>query len=196
MPRGRTRDEDARGRILDAALSLVGTSTDPATINDIAAAAGVAKQTIYRWWPTRTAVILDALVAATMKATPFPTTSDIRSDFESHLRSVIRLFNSPTGSVIRELVGQFQSDAAAQEEFRQRFWEPRRALSRMHLARGVDVGLIRSDVDTEVVLDTLYGPLWSSLLIGHRALRISDAARIVEVVWAGVATTPAAQRPD
>lgn len=196
MPRGRTRDEDARRRVLDAALSLVGTSTEPATINDIAAAAGVAKQTIYRWWPTRTAVILDALVGATMKATPFPTTADIRSDFESHLRSVIRLFNSPTGSVIREIVGQFQSDAVAQEEFRQRFWEPRRALSRTQLARGVDAGLIRADVDTEVVLDAIYGPLWSSLLIGHRALRISDAARIIEVVWAGVAAPATTQPAD
>ncbi len=177
-------------RILDAVMSLVGTSTEPATINDIAAAAGVAKQTIYRWWPTRTAVILDALVDATMKTTPFPTTDDIRSDFESHLRSVIRLFGSPTGSVIRELVGQFQSDAAAQEEFRLRFWEPRRALSRAQLARGVEAGAIRADIDTEVVLDTLYGPLWSSLLIGHRRLRPSDAARVVGIVWAGVETAP------
>lgn len=186
MARGRTRDEEARVRILDAALSLVGTSTASATINDIAATAGVAKQTIYRWWPTRTAVILDALVDATMRATPFPTSADVRSDFEAHLRSVIRLFNSATGSVIRDLVGEFHSNAGAQEEFRVRFWEPRRALSRTHLARGIAAGTIRSDIDTEIVLDTLYGPLWSSLLIGHRRMRTSDAHRIVDVVWGGV----------
>ncbi len=186
MARGRKRDDDARVRVLDAVMSLVGTSAETVTINEIASAAGVAKQTIYRWWPTRSAVILDALVDATIKATPFPTTSDVRSDFAAHLRSVIRLFNSPTGSVIRELVGQGQADAAAAEEFRVRFWEPRRAVSRAHLTRGIDAGSIRPDIDREVVLDTLYGPLWSALLIGHRALRTSDADRIMRIVWSGV----------
>ena len=58
MPRGRTRDEDARQRVLDAAFELVATGTPGGvSINDIAASAEVAKQTIYRWWPSRTAVI-------------------------------------------------------------------------------------------------------------------------------------------
>ena len=73
MARGRTRDEDAQQRVLDAAFDLVG-SRPPGEvgINDIADAANVAKQTIYRWWPSRTAVILDALVVGTMKAHSVP----------------------------------------------------------------------------------------------------------------------------
>src|SRR5215467_4016565 len=130
MPRGRKRDEDARQRILDATFELVGSRGDGKVgINEIAEAAGVAKQTIYRWWPSRTAVVLDALVTGTMRATPFPETDDPRADFTAHLRGVIRLFNSPTGSLIRELLADAQTDRTIAHEFRDRFWGTRRELS-------------------------------------------------------------------
>ena len=188
MPRGRPRDQEARQRILDATFELVG-SGDPgsATIDEIAARAEVAKQTIYRWWPSRTAVVLDALVDGTMRATPFRETNDVRADFAAHLRSVIRLFDSPTGRLIRELLAESQSDEPIAEEFRRRFWGPRRDLSAARLRRGVELGQIRPDVDGEIVLDAIYGPPWLRLMVGHRRLRPSDARRIVDAVWRGIA---------
>ncbi|MEM9133952.1 MAG: TetR/AcrR family transcriptional regulator [Actinomycetota bacterium] len=187
MPRGRTRDDNARLRILDAAFELVGGDGPGAvTINSIAAEAGVAKQTIYRWWPSRTAVVLDALVHGTMRATPFRRSDDIRGDFERHLAAVIKLFNSPTGAVIRELVADAQSDEDIADEFRARFWGPRRDLSAARLRAGQEQGTIRSDLDVELVLDTVYGPLWLRLLIGHLPMRRTDAARIVDAVWPGI----------
>ena len=189
MPRGRTRDEEARQRVLDAAFELVGASSPgQVTINAIAEAADVAKQTIYRWWPSRTAVLLDALVAGTMKATPFRESDDLRADFEHHLKSVVKLFNSPTGSIIRELVAESQSDPEIASEFRQRFWAPRRDLSDARLRRGITLGQIRADIDTEIVLDAVYGPLWLRLMIGHQPMRQIDATRITEAIWPGIAT--------
>ena len=193
MPSGRPRDEEARRRVLEAAADLVG-SRPPGqvTINEIARAAAVGKQTIYRWWPSKTAVVLDALVDGTMKATPFRATDDIRSDFERHLRSVAALFSSPTGSVIRELVADAQSDPGIAEEFRERFWAPRRELSLDRLRRGVELGRIRDDLDLEVVLDAIYGPMWLRLLIGHLPVRQADATAIVDAVWPGIASGGAA----
>ncbi|MEO1064662.1 MAG: TetR/AcrR family transcriptional regulator [Actinomycetota bacterium] len=187
MPRGRKRDEDARQRILDAAFELVG-ANEPGSvaINDIAEAAGVAKQTIYRWWPSRTAVILDALVDGTMKATPFRETDDLRSDFDAHLRTVIRLFNSPTGGLIRELLAESQSDDGIAAEFRERFWGPRRELSRARLERGIEHGWIRPDVDAEVALDVVYGALWLRLMVRHAPMRPADATAILDAVWPGI----------
>ncbi|MFV1991847.1 MAG: TetR/AcrR family transcriptional regulator, partial [Acidimicrobiales bacterium] len=188
MPRGRKRDENARRRILDAAFELVGSSGQgTVTINDIAASANVAKQTIYRWWPSRTAVILDALVVGSMKATPFKQTDDVRADFRTHLRGVIRLFNSPTGSLIRELVAASQADDDIAEEFRTRFWAPRRELSLLQLRRGIEGGQIRSDVDVEAVLDAIYGPLWLRMMIGHIPLNQRNADSILDVIWPGIA---------
>lgn len=189
MPRGRTRDEDARQRILDAAFELVGAGTlGKVGINDIAKEAGVAKQTIYRWWPSRTSVILDALVVGTMKATPFPETDDIQKDFESHLRTVIRLFNSPTGQIVREMLAEAQADPELANDFRIRFWKPRRDLSRQRIERGIELGQIRSDLDTEVVLDAIYGPLWTRLIIGHLSLNSSHATKVTAAIWPGIAT--------
>ncbi len=187
VPRGRKRDEEARQRVLDAAFELVG-SRDPksVSINEIAEAADVAKQTIYRWWPSRTAVVLDALVDGTMRSTPFRETADIRADFENHLRSVIRLFNSPTGRLIRELLADAQSDETIAAEFRDRFWAPRRELSRARLRSGVERGQIRADIDEEIVLDAIYGPLWLRLMIGHLPTAARDAARITAAVWPGI----------
>ena len=141
MGRGRTRDEDARDRILEAAFRLVG-EEGPARvrIDAIAEAAGVGKQTIYRWWPTKTAVVMEALVTQTMAETPFPDTGDARADLRVHLRSVIRVFRSPTGCVIRELVAEAQGDPAVAEEFRARFWQPRRELSTACLRGGIARG--------------------------------------------------------
>lgn len=187
VPRGRTRDEAARQRILDAAFALVGAGGS-ASINDIVERAGVAKQTVYRWWPSRNAVVLDALVDGTMRETPFPDTGDLRADFRAHLRGVVRLFNSPTGTVVRNLVADSQTDERLADDFRERFWAPRRALSLVRIERGVELGQIRSDLDIELVLDAIYGPLWLRLLIGHRRLRPSDADRIVDAIWPGIAT--------
>lgn len=190
MPRGRTRDEDARQRVLDAAFGLVGTSAPGGvSINDIAAAAEVAKQTIYRWWPSRTAVILDALVVGTMKATPFRESDDIRADFEAHLRTVIRLFNSPTGQIVREMLAEAQTDAAIADEFRERFWQPRRDLSHARLERGIELGQIRDDLDHEIVLDAIYGPLWTRLVVGHLPLSSAHASKITAAIWPGITTS-------
>jgi AcrR family transcriptional regulator len=174
---------------LQSTFELVGSQgVGAVAINDIAAAAGVAKQTIYRWWPSRTAVILDALVAGTMKATPFPETADVRADFVAHLTAVTRLFNSSTGRLICELVAAAQADPKIRQEFDDRFWTPRRVVSKAMLMRGVELGQIRSGLDTDAVLDAIYGPLWVRLLVGHTPLRPRAAATIVDTVWQGIAT--------
>src|SRR5690242_17130351 len=171
MGRGRPRDEDARRRILDAALRLIG-QHGPAQvrIDAVANAAGVGKQTIYRWWPTKTAVVLDALVEQTMADTPFPDTGDTRADLRTHMLAVVRLFRSPTGAVIRELVAESQADPAVAAEFRTRFWQPRRNLSAACVRAGIERGQVRADLPVEITLDALYGVLWVRALIGHRKL--------------------------
>jgi AcrR family transcriptional regulator len=192
MGRGRTRDEDARRRILDAAFRLVA-EEGPARvrIDAIAEAAGVGKQTIYRWWPTRTAVVMDALVQQTMAETPFPDTGDTRADLRAHMQAVIRLFRSPTGAVIREVVAEAQADSSVAEEFRARFWQPRRDLSTACLKAGIARGEVREDLPVETALDAIYGVLWVRLLIGHRKLDRRVLDQILDLAWRGMAASGA-----
>jgi AcrR family transcriptional regulator len=189
MGRGRTRDDDARQRILRAAFRLIG-DEGPAqvSIDAIAGAADVGKQTIYRWWPTRTAVVMDALVHQSLADTPFPDTADTRADLRKHLRAVVRLFRSPTGAVIREVIADAQADPAVAEEFRTRFWQPRRDLSAACVQGGIARGEVRKDLPVETTLDAIYGVLWVRLLIGHRALDLRAVDQILDVAWRGMAT--------
>ncbi len=120
--------------------------------------------------------------------TPLRESDDIQADFEAHLRTVIKLFNSPTGTLIRELLAESQSDDSIAEEFRDRFWKPRRDLSRQRLQRGIELGEIRTNIDQEIVLDAIYGPVWLRLMIGHLPMKTSHARRTIDAIWRGVAT--------
>ncbi len=184
MPRGRTRDTDAHRRILEATIALLGAQDARSVcINDIAAAAGVGKQTIYRWWPSKSAVVIEALLVSSVHETPFKDTGDAWRDLRHHMRGVVKLFNSPSGALIRELVGEAQTDPAVAREFLERFWQPRRDLSTAFLRRAVERGEVRQDVDTEAALDAIYSPLWSRLLVGYGPVSNQLVDDVLDIVW-------------
>src|SRR5688572_4998265 len=144
MPRGRTRDDEAHRRILDATFDLLGKhGAGKVRIDDIAAAAGVGKQTIYRWWPSKQAVVVDALLHRSTRETPFHDRGDARHDLRNHMRGVVRLFSSPTGALIREVIAQAQSDPTVARDFVERFWQPRRDLSTSFIRAAIERGQVR-----------------------------------------------------
>jgi len=186
-PVPRTRDADAQQRILDATFELLGTE-DAGTvgIDQIARAAGVGKQTIYRWWPSKHAVVIDALLTRSIKATPFHDTGDPKADVRHHMRGVVRLFSSNTGAVIRNVLGEAQRDSEVSDDFVTRFWEPRRELSRAFLQRAIEREQVRADIDIEAALDAIYSPLWTRLLIGYDSLDYKLVDNVLAVAWPGL----------
>jgi AcrR family transcriptional regulator len=179
----RTRDHDARRRVLESAGELVRELGPRAvTVDAIAAAAGVGKQTIYRWWPSKSAVIMDALIEMT-DPTPDELPDSTYEAVRLQMRRVAKMFASRNGDLIRELVAHSQGDPKIAEEFRSRFFAHRRARGAATLTRGVATGELRPDLNIENALDLLYGPLWLRLLIGHRPLTRTAADQIFELVW-------------
>lgn len=183
---GRTRDETARRRVLDSARDLVRElGPHGVTVDEIAAAAGVGKQTIYRWWPSKSAVVMDALVELTdpdPDGIPEPTYEAIRLQ----MRRVARMFASRNGELIRELVADAQGDPDLAENFRQRFFAHRRARGAATLARGIAMGELRSDLNIDDALDLLYAPLWLRLLVGHERVSPAVADRLLDLAWPGL----------
>jgi AcrR family transcriptional regulator len=165
--RGRPRSETARDAILRAAVELLQDKGFAAlSIDAIAARAGVGKATIYRWWPNKAAVVMDAFLADTAPGMPFPDSGSTREDLRSQMRSVTRLFNNPSvGGPFVALIGESQHDPALAAALRERFIASRRAAAKEVLARGIERGELRPDLDLDVTIDALYGALYYRLLV-------------------------------
>lgn len=188
MPR--TRDEAARQRVLDSARELVAQlGPRSVTVDEIAALAGVGKQTIYRWWPSKSAVIMDALTELT-DPVPDRLPESTYDAIRIQMRRVAAMFASRNGQLIRELVADAQGDPELAEEFRKRFFTYRRARGAATLLKGVADGELRPDLDIEDALDILYSPLWLRLLIEHRPVGSASADKLLALVWPGLTARP------
>ena len=128
--RGRPRSERARKAILEAAAELLlARGLSAVSMDAVAERAGVSKATIYRWWPTKETLALDALYAE-WAATGLQSrdTGSLRGDLLSLLRPWARLAGSrPYGRVVAALLTEAQTDPVFATEYRQRFVEPRRS---------------------------------------------------------------------
>ena len=130
MPR--TRSDTSRRAILDAAFELVGeVGYAKLTMEGIAARAGVGKQTIYRWWPSKGAVLFDAFLALSEDAEgvpALPDTGDLAADLKLVLRATVAELNDPRYDVpMRAMAAAIASDPALAAEYEQRLEAPMRA---------------------------------------------------------------------
>jgi AcrR family transcriptional regulator len=200
-PRGRPRSEKARKAVLDAAAELLlARGLSAVSMDAVAERAGVSKATIYRWWPTKETLALDALYSE-WDARPHPRdTGSLRGDLLALLRPWARLASSrPYGRVIAALVTEAQTDPVFAAEYRHRVVEPRRDQARAIFRRAIERGEIPADTKIEVALDLLYGPLYHRLLHGHAPLNDRFTQDVIDMALNGIrpapghATAPAGQ---
>ena len=157
-----------------------------ATIEAIAARAGVSKVTIYKWWPTRGAVAIAAYFHRYRQTGTFADTGDVRVDLTGQLRVLIRAFRGRAGRIMAELVGQAQTDEVLAEALRTRWIGPRRAATAEVLQRAVDRGELRPGLDIPTVMDQLYGPVYYRLTMGHESLMPGLADALVSSLLDGI----------
>ena len=154
----------------------------------VAAHAGVSKATIYRWWPSKELLAADVLFREWQRVSQ-PESHDTGS-LAGDLSALVRpwaqqLAKGPDGRVIAALLARAQNDPEFAEQYRARFVEPRRDLSRTIFARAIDRGEIPADTDVEVALDLLFGPFYHRLLHGHAPITDRFAVAVVGSVVAG-----------
>jgi AcrR family transcriptional regulator len=152
------------------------------SIEAIAADAGVAKTTVYRWWPTKGALVADAFSASAEAELRFPDTGDVCRDMSLQMRRLIRIFRSDRGRIVAALLAGGQSDPELIEAFRERFLFPRRRQAYRTLQRGVDRGELPNGTDFDLILDSLYGPIYMRFLIRHSKLDEAFADEICGIV--------------
>src|SRR6202020_2226890 len=170
-PPGRPRSEQARLSILRSSLSLLAKKGfSEFTIEAVAARASVGKATVSRWWPDKAALIADAFASSTTRKLHFPDTGSVRSDMNQQMRQLIKVFRSRRGRIVSAMLGAGQSDPNLIAAFRERFMKPRRQEAYATLRRGILRGELKKNVDMNLILDSLYGPIYMRFLIRHDKL--------------------------
>jgi AcrR family transcriptional regulator len=182
-PPGRPRSEAARQAILQSTLKLLrDTGFEGLTMEAVAAEANVGKATLYRWWPNKAALVVDAFAESANEELRFPDTGSVLEDMERQMVHVVRIFLSTRGKIVSCLIGGGQSDPELISAFRERFLKPRREEAYATLRRGLDRNELRSDADLDLLLDSLYGPIYMRFLIGHLELSIEFVKKLCRAV--------------
>jgi AcrR family transcriptional regulator len=183
QPPGRPRSVEAHHAILDAALRLTADEGYQAvTIKGIAEAAGVGRQTIYRWWPTKAAIVLEAVRSiARQEAEPEPT-GDAVADLRALLRATFAL-NAATGPAISGLMAESTGDPGFAALLQEHLLAPRRAIVREILRRGQEAGQLGRAIGLDLAVDVVWGTMWYRTLSKHRPV---DSALADEVTAAVV----------
>jgi len=194
---GRPRSEESRQAILRSTLKLLRDTGFPQlSIEAISADAGVSKATVYRWWPSKAALVADAFSASAEQELQFPDTGSVHKDMRLQMRQVVRVFRSPRGKVVAALLAGGQSDPELIAAFRDRFLWPRRRQAYQTLQRGIDRGELHAGLDKDLTLDALYGPIYMRFLIRHSELNERFVDELCELVLGGTrALHPAQSAP-
>ncbi|MGW0463956.1 TetR/AcrR family transcriptional regulator [Streptomyces sp. NPDC003027] len=189
-PDASRRSERSRRAIFDAALALVSeTGYAKTTIEGIAARAGVGKQTIYRWWPSKAAVLLDAFLDLAAQAheaargddapggegeSEIPDTGDLAADLKHVLRATVDELNNPTyDAPSRALAAEGIVNPELGATFVERLLEPQLQYYVRRIEAAQAAGDIDPAVDPQIALELLVGPLNHRWL--HRTLPLTHA---------------------
>lgn len=168
---GRVRSDTSRVAILDATLKLLGsTPLQQISIESIAREAGVGKATIYRWWNSKAAVVIEAFLHTHLAHTPMPKGVSPREALTRHIHLLIEEYSGWSGRIVSQIMGEGQGDPDVLREFRERFWYGRRAVVREVVEDARRCGEFRSDMETELQMDILYSPIYLRLLMRHMPL--------------------------
>jgi AcrR family transcriptional regulator len=152
------------------------------TIEQVAERAGVSKATIYRWWPSKEVLVLDAVLNEWDTANPEAIdTGSLARDLHALIDPWTReLRRKDYGRVIASFIASAQADPQFAREYRAHFVGRRREQGRKALERAIVRGEIAPNTDVETALDLLYGPFYHRLLHGHARVTERFARTIID----------------
>ncbi|MDT5097942.1 MAG: hypothetical protein QOC76_1679 [Mycobacterium sp.] len=184
---GRPRSEESRAAVLRATSELLKeVGLRAMTTEEIATRSGASKATIYKWWPNKYAVAIDAFLSELMAESHDPDTGSAHDDLTAVMRGLVHFYTGQSGRVYAQLIGEAQTDPLIQQELRANLVESRRDLFRTIWDRGVARGELRADIDREVAIDLVVGPALYRLMMGHAPLTDATADAIVDAAIRGL----------
>ena len=190
VKRGRPRSSEAQLKILKATYELVKKiGFSDLTMEAIAIRAGVGKPTVYRRWPNKARVVLDAFLAMKHDEIAFRSSGSVRKDFRQQMHRLVKLMNSPHGKIIATIIAGAQSDAELLAAYRESWMKPRRAGAKRAFQRGIAAGEFRRDINIDLAIDALYSPLFYRLMLKHAPLTPQFVDDLLKLLMNGVSAT-------
>lgn len=188
---GRPRSERAHAAIVAAAYAeLQGVGFRRVTIEGIARRAGVSKATVYRWWPNKDALMLEAVNSDPENHYPeFGDSPDTKERLNEEIHGVLSYFKTRTGAAFLDLVAESRFDGSLATALSQEFVAGRRAATRRVVADGVARGQIRQDLDVDTLMDMVWGAIYYRFLVLHDSPRGEFGDRLTEQLWSIISTS-------
>lgn len=186
---GRPRSEESRASILDAAYkSLRRTPVSEISTVHIARQAGVSTATVYRWWSTKEALLLDAFLYAVEHEVVFRREGLPLERLKEYILQVGRFFTGANGVVTARLLTAIQDNSILRNDFLKRVYSPRDKEVRATVKEAIKRGDLPAELKINLFLDSIVGPLLARLLIRHERI---DESYVVAVFDQVVAATRA-----
>lgn len=165
---GRPRSESSRRAILDATRRLLThVSVQKVSIEAIARKAGVGKTTIYRWWPNKAAVIMEAVFSQPAFHNIMPTPRNADEGVRKQIDKLCRQLNGKNGRLVAEIIGEAQPDPEALKIFIETFLQDRYNTLSSYIEGGKQTGEFDANLDTDSAIDFVLGPIFFRLISGQ-----------------------------
>lgn len=189
---GRRRNPATRAAILATAFDVVAElGYAGLTVEKVAARAGVGKQTIYRWWPNKGVLVLDAVLERTaggVEPAELPDTGDLEADLAAVLvATVAELADPGFDRALRGLTAAIVEDAELAEAYHERLDAPVRELKKRRLRRAQEAGQLDADVDLDLAVDLLFAPVAQRWTVRSGDLTPDGARAVVRSALRGLA---------
>jgi AcrR family transcriptional regulator len=187
IPDERMPDERTQ-RIMRAALDLaLEAGYAKLSIEAVAARAGVGKHTVYRRWPSKGLLFLDAVLSVDAPSLDYPDTGDVVADLRTQIYAAVDHLASPErGPLFRELVGEAQHDAAVATGLKERFITPQTDKTVARLRTAQELGQVDPDYDLGMAMSVLSGPLYFQFLVAQEPVTHQYVDRMLDALFSGM----------
>jgi AcrR family transcriptional regulator len=177
--------------ILGAVYDLLhGKSVRDLTIEEVARRAGVGKPTIYKWWPSKAALVMAMLDERIVEHLSAAGARNAEDAIRGLVTELVRRFNGFLGKVAVEILAEGQSEPGVLQEYRDRYLSKRRACATEVIERAQASGEFRNDIDPQILSDMIFGPIYYRRLVRHQKLDQRFADELVHHVMAYVRSQP------
>ncbi len=190
---GATRNPASQEAILSAAEAvLLENGLGGFSIEAVARRARAGKPTIYRWWPSQAALLLDVYHSHKRINFIFPDQGNIRDDLRAYLSGILKTWRDGTsGEVFRCVVARAQEEPAALAAL-SAYMADRRCQSGKIVEAAQERGEVRPDVNAELITEILSSFAWGRLLTERLDVSEAEVDAVVDIVLGGILTRPSA----